>query len=115
MCCLQVLVRICNEFYYREYSRYLSVIRGEQIGTSSLTNERVQQRNCNVACNHLLNSNYLPKFEKFSVLLQKNKKYNLELDESLLIIQDRSMNQDICSFSLQLLDLLLANIAYCAL
>ena len=100
MCCLQVLVRICNEFYYREYSRYLSVIRGEQIGTSSLTNERVQQRNCNVACHHLLNSNYLPTFEKFSVLLQKNKKYNLELDESLLIMQDRPMNQDICSFSL---------------
>ena len=100
MCCLQVLVWICNEFYNREYSRHLSVVKGEQTGTSSLTNGIVQQRNDNVACHHLLNSNYLPTFEKFSVLLQKNKKCNLELDESLLIMQDRPMNQDICSFSL---------------
>ena len=76
-----------HEPYYWECVRYLPVESDEHIGISSLTNIRVQPRKDSAACHHLLNWNYSPTFEDFSGLCHKNKKFLLELKESLLIMR----------------------------
>ena len=57
---------------------------GEHIGISPLTNKRVKPRKDSAVCHHLLNCNYSPTFEDFSVLHRVNKKYLLELKEGFL-------------------------------
>ena len=65
------------------------------ISISPLTNKRVQP---SAVCHYLLNCNYTPTPEDFSVLCHENKKYLSELKESLLIMRDRqSMNRKIRS------------------
>ena len=86
--------------YYRKCIRHLAVRRGGHIGVSRLTNKFM----------NLLNCNYLPTFEDFSVLCHENKKYLLELKESLLLMRDRpSMNQNIGSVRLCLNEFLNLN------
>ena len=80
---------LCNEFCYRECVRHLALRSGEHIGISSLTNKRIQPRNDNAVCHHLLICNYSPTFEDFSVLCHENKKYLLELKENVLIMRDQ--------------------------
>ena len=46
----------------------LLVLLIEHIGISPLTNKRVQPRKDSVVSHHLLNCNYIPTFEDFSVL-----------------------------------------------
>ena len=48
-------------------------------------------------CHHLLNCSYSATFEDFSVLCHENKKYLLELKESLFYIEKSSMNWNIRS------------------
>ena len=81
---------LCNESYYGECVRHLAVRSGEHIGISSLTNKRVQPRKNGAIYHHLLNCNYSTTFESFIVLCHENKKYLLEMKESLLRIRDRS-------------------------
>ena len=50
----------------------------------------MRPRKDSAVCHHLLNWNYSPIFEDFSVLCHENKKYLLELKESLLIMKDRN-------------------------
>ena len=84
------------ESYYGECVRHLAVRSCEHISISLLTNKRVQPRKDSVVCHHLLNCNYSPTFEYFSVLSHENKKYLLELKENLLIMRDRpSMNRNV--------------------
>ena len=72
---------LCNGSYYGECVRHLTVRSGELIGISPSLNKRVQSRKDS------------PAFEDFSVLCQENKKYFLELKESLLKLRDKpSMN-----------------------
>ena len=94
---------LCNESYYGECVRHLAVRSAEVFGISSLTNKKVQPRKDSAVCHHLLNCNYSPTFEDFSVQCQENKKYLLELKESLLIMRGRpSMNQNVRSAPLYL-------------
>ena len=96
---------LCNESYYGECVRHLAVRSGEHIGISPLTSKRVQPRKDSAVCHHLLNCNYSPTFEDFSVLCHDNKKYLLELKESLLIMRDRpSMNRNVRSAPLYLFE-----------
>ena len=89
---------LCNESYYGECVRHLAVRSGEHIGISFLTNKRVQRRKDSVVCHHLLNCKYSPTFEDFSILCHENKKYVLELKETLFIMRDRpSMNRNVHS------------------
>ena len=75
------------------------------IGISPLTNKRVQPRKDSAVCHHLLNCNYSPIFEDFSALYHENKKYLLEMNESLLITRDRpSMNRNVCSAPIYLFE-----------
>ena len=96
---------LCNESYYGECIRHLAVRGGEHIGILPLTNKKVQPRKDSVVCHHLLNCNYSPTFEDFSVLCHENKKYLLELKESLFIMRDRpSMNRKVLSAPLDLFE-----------
>ena len=65
----------------------------------------VKPSNNSAICDHLLHCNFLPSFDNFSVLAQENKKYLLEIKESLLIMRDKpSLNRNINSASLYLFD-----------
>ena len=101
-----------NESYYEERVRRLAVKSGEYIGISSSSihassNKRVQPRKDNDVCHHLLNLNYSPSSKNFDVLqCHQNKKYLLELKESLFIMRHRtSMNQNMHFSCLCLFDI----------
>ena len=75
------------------------------IGVSPLTGKKVKPSNNNAICDHLLHCNFLPSFDNFSVLAHENKKYLLEIKESLLIMRDKpSLNRNINSAPLYLFD-----------
>ena len=96
---------LCNESYYGECVRHLAVRSGEHIAISPLTNKRIQPGKDIAAYHHLLHCNYSPTFEDFSVLCHENKKYLLELKESLLIMRPgSSMNWNVRSSPLYLFE-----------
>ena len=98
-CCL------CNESYYVESIRHLGIRSGEHIGVSLLTRKKVKPSNNSAICDHLLHCNFLPSFDNFSVLVHENKKYLLEIKESLLIMRGKpSLNRNINSAPLYLFD-----------
>ena len=100
-----------NEFSYGEGVRNLAIRSGEHISISPLTKKTVHHRKGSAVYHHLLNCNYSPTFEDFSVLCYDNKKYLLELKESLLIMRDRpSMNQNVPSAPLYLFEWVLATL-----
>ena len=85
---------LCNESYYCESIRHLDIRSGEHIGVSPLTGKKVK-----------LHCNFLPSFDNFSVLAYENKKYLLEIKESLLIMRDKPLlNRNINSVPLYLFD-----------
>ena len=95
---------LCNESYYGECVRHLNVRIGEHIGISLLTRKKVKPKGSAVS-DHLLLCNHSPSFENFSVLTKENKKFLLELKESLLIMRDKpSLNRNIRSAPLCLFD-----------
>ena len=93
---------LCNESCYGECVRHLNVRIGEHIGISLLTRRKVKPKGSAVS-DHLLLCNHSPSFENFSVLIKENKKFLLELKESLLIMRDKpSLNRNIRSAPLYL-------------
>ena len=72
-----------NESYYCENIRHLDIRSGEHIGVSPFTGKKVKLSNNSAICDHLLHCNFLPSFDNFSVLAHGNKKYLLEIKESL--------------------------------
>ena len=95
---------LCNESYYCECARHLNVRIGEHIRISPLTQKKVKHKGSAVN-DHWLLCNYFPSFENFSVLTKENKKFLLELKESLLIMRDKpSLNRNIRSAPLYLFD-----------
>ena len=78
---------LCNESYYDEYVRHVNVRTGEHIGISPLI-KKVKPKG-SAASDHLLFCNHSPSFESYSVLNKENKKFELELKESLLIMRDK--------------------------
>ena len=96
---------LCSESYYVKWVRHLPVRSDEHIGISPLTNKRVKPRKDSPVCHHLLNLNYSPTSEEFSVLCHESKKYVLELKDSRLLMRDRPpMNQKVRSASLYLFE-----------
>ena len=96
---------LCNESYYGESIRHLDIRSGEHIGVSPLTGKKVKPSNNSAICDHLLHCNFLPSFDNFSVLAYENKKYLLEIKESLLIMRDKpSLNRNSNSAPLYLFD-----------
>ena len=84
---------LCNESYYGECVRHLNVRIGEHIAISSITEKKAKTKDSAVS-DHLLLCNHSPSFQNFSVLNEENKKFLLELKESLLIMKDKpSLNK----------------------
>ena len=109
---------LCNESYYGECVRHLALRSGEHIGLSSSTNKRAKPEKDSAVSHHLLNCNYSPSFQDFSVLCRENKKYLLELQESLLIMRDwPSVNWNVRSALLYLFEWVLVTLfgALCGL
>ena len=95
---------LCNKSYYGECVRHLNVRIGEHIGISQLTRKKVKPKGSAVS-NYLLLCNHSPSFENFVVLTKENKKFLLEMKESLLIMRDKpSLNRNIRSAPLYLFD-----------
>ena len=95
---------LCNESYYGECIRHLNVRIEEHIGISLLTKKKVKPKG-SAASDHLLLCNHSTSFEDFSVLTKENKKFLLELKESLLIMRDKpSLNRNIRFAPLYLFD-----------
>ena len=95
---------LCNESYYGECVRHPNVRIGEHIGISPLTRKKVKPKGSAVS-DHLLLCNHSPSFENINVLTKENRKFLLELKESLLIMRDKpSLNRNITSASLYLFD-----------
>ena len=95
---------LCNESCYGECARHPNVTIGEHIGISSLTRKKVKHKGTAVS-DHFLLCNHSPSLENFSVPTKKNKKFLLELKESLLIMRDKpSLNRNIRSAPLYLFD-----------
>ena len=68
-----------------------------------MTKKKVKPKGSAVS-DHLLLCNHSPSFENFSVLTKENKKFLLELKESLLIMRDKPLNKNIRFAPLYLLD-----------
>ena len=95
---------LCNESYYGECVRHPNVRIGEHIGISPLARKKFKPKGSAVS-DHLLLCSHSPSFENFSVLTKENKKFLLELKESLLIMRDKpSLNRNIRSAPLYLFD-----------
>ena len=54
---------------------------------SPLAGKKVKPSSNGAVCDHLLHCNFLTHFDNFSILAHENKKYLLEIKESLLITQ----------------------------
>ena len=77
---------------------------GEHIGISPLTKTQVKPKDISVA-DHLLFCGHSASYNEFSILTLENKKFLLELKESLLIIRDKpSLNKNITSPQLYIFD-----------
>ena len=97
--------RLCSDSYYGESIRHLDIRSGEHTGVPPLTGKKVKPSNNSAICDLLLHCNFLPSFENFSVLAHENKKYLLEIKESLLIMRDKpSLNRNINSTPLHRFD-----------
>ena len=94
-----------NESYYGESIRHLDIRSGKHIGLSPLTGKKVIPSNNSDISDRFLHCNFLPSFNNFCVLAHENKKYLLEIKETLLIMRDKpSLNRNINSAPLYLFD-----------
>ena len=70
-----------------------------------LTEKKVKPINNSAVRNNLFHCNYLLYFDNFSILDRKNKKFSLEITESLPIMKDKPLlNRNISSAPLHLFD-----------
>ena len=95
---------LCNESYYGESIRHLDIRSGEHIDVSTRTAKNVEPIKSNAVGDHLLHFSYLPSFDNFSILAHENKKFLLEIKESLLRMTDKPINRNISSAPLYLFD-----------
>ena len=95
----------CNSTYYGETERHLKVRSGEHIGLSPLTCKKKKPSKESSIRDHLLESDNCPSFDEFTILAHGNKKYFLEIEESLLIKRDQPiLNKHIRSARLHLFE-----------
>ena len=88
----------CNSSYYGETERNLKVKSGEHIGISPLTFKYTKpSKESSIRDN--------PSFDEFTILVHGNKKFLLEIKESVLIKRDQPvLNINISSATLHLFD-----------
>ena len=79
----------CNSSYYGQKVRHLKIRSGEHIRISPLTFKKTKPSKESSTREHLLQCDNNPSFEEFTILAHGNKKYLLEIKESLLIKRDQ--------------------------
>ena len=95
----------CNFSYYPKAERPLKVRSGECIGISPFTFKKTKSFKESSIRDHLLQCDNNPSFDEFTILAHGNKKYFLEIKESLLIKHDQPvLNKNIGSATLHLFD-----------
>ena len=95
----------CNYSYYGEIERHLKVRPGEHIGISPLVFKKTKPPKESSMRDLLLECDNNPYFDEFTILAHWNKKYLLEIKESLLIKRNQSvLNKNISSTTLHLFD-----------
>ena len=95
----------CNSSYYGEAERHLKVRSSEHVGISPITFKKTKSPEESSIRDHLLECYNNPSFDEFTILAHGNKKYLLEIKESLLIKPDQSiLNKNISSAMLHLFD-----------
>ena len=78
----------------------------EHIGMSPLTFKKMKPSKESSIRDHLLQCDNNPSFDEFTILAHENKKYLLEINESLLVKRDQPvLNKDISSATLHLFDM----------
>ena len=83
----------------------MNVRIGEHVGISPLTRKQVKPKNSSIA-NHFILSSHSVSYDDFSILTRENKKFLLELKESLLIMRDKPfLNKNITAEPFCLFDL----------
>ena len=96
---------ICNKSHCGGSIRHLDIRYGKHIGVSPLTKKKFRPVNNSAAHDHLLYCIYLSSFDNFSIFARENKKFLLEIKESLLIMRDKPLlNRNITSTPLYLFD-----------
>ena len=96
----------CNSSYYGEAERHLKVRSSEHIGISPITFKKTKSPEESSIRDHLLECYNNPSFDEFTILAHGNKKYLLEIKESLLIKRDQPvLNKNISSATLHLMSL----------
>ena len=94
----------CNSSHYGETGRHLKVTSGEYIGISPLTFKKTKPSKESSIRDHLLECDNT--FDEFTILAHGNKKYLLEIKESLLIKRNQPvLNKNISSAMLHLFNM----------
>ena len=94
----------CN-FSYGETERHLKVRPDEHIGISPLTFKKTKPSKESSIRGHLLKCDNNSSFDEFTILAHRNKKYLLEVKETLLIKRDQPvLDKNISSATLHLFD-----------
>ena len=95
----------CNSSYYGDTERHLKVRSGEHIGISPLTFKKMKPSKESSIRDHLLECDNNPSFDQFTICAHGNKKYLLEIKDSLLIKRVQPvLNKNIGSATLHLFD-----------
>ena len=95
----------CNSSYYGDTERHLKVRSGEHIGISPLTFKKMKLSKESSIPDHLLECDNNPSFREFAIVAHGNKKYLLEIKETLLIKGNQPvLNKGISSAILHLFD-----------
>ena len=84
---------LCNESYCGECVRHLNVRSDEHISISPLTEKEVKPKNSSVG-DHLLFCNHSASYHHFKILTRENKRFLVELKESLLIMRDQQASNN---------------------
>ena len=81
----------CNSSYYGETERHLKVSSSEHIGISPLTFKKTKPSKESSIHDHLLECDNNLSFDEFTILAHRNKKYLLEIKESVDKMQSTSL------------------------
>ena len=82
---------ICNKSHCGGSIRHFDIRSGKHIGVTPLTKKKIKPVNNRAAHDHLLYCVYLSSFDNFSIFARENKKFLLEIKESLLIMIDKPL------------------------
>ena len=95
----------CSTTYYGQTQRHFYVGPSEHLGITPLTAKFVKTSKKSAIFDHILLDGHKATFNNFSIILQENNPFKLQLKEALLISGDKPIfKKNIYSFPLELFD-----------